>query len=204
MNVESINEERKRQGLSIKELSEKAKLPQSTVEKVLFGIVKHPRIDTIQAIEQALKTNSNATKKDPYEDLINKLDVVQLNDAYAIPLVGNVVAGVPVESPEYLEGYVYISYRPSNEYFALIARGDSMIGAGIVEKSILIIHKQNYAENNDIVIALLNNEATVKRFKTFGETCFLFPENKAYEPIPITEKDNLIILGKVVEIRNKV
>lgn len=54
MNIENINEERKRQHLSVAELAQRAKLPKGTVEKVLFGIVKHPRIDTMQAIEKAL------------------------------------------------------------------------------------------------------------------------------------------------------
>lgn len=59
MEVDKLNEERKRQGLSVAELSKKANLPQGTVEKVLFGIVKHPRIDTMERIEKALGLSSS-------------------------------------------------------------------------------------------------------------------------------------------------
>ena len=128
-------------------------------------------------------------------------DEVEFNDLYAIPLLGRVVAGVPLESQENLEGYIYISYKPKEEYFALRVRGDSMINAGIRDKSILVVHKQAYAENGDVVVALLNGEQTVKRFKIYGENMFLMPENPAYEPIPIMKGADFLILGKVVEVR---
>ena len=128
-------------------------------------------------------------------------DEVEFNDLYAIPLLGRVVAGVPLESQENLEGYIYIGYKPKEEYFALRVRGDSMINAGIRDKSILVVHKQAYAENGDVVVALLNGEQTVKRFKIYGENMFLMPENPAYEPIPIMKGADFLILGKVVEVR---
>lgn len=128
-------------------------------------------------------------------------DEVEFNDLYAIPLLGRVVAGVPLESQENLEGYIYIGYKPKEEYFALRVRGDSMINAGIRDKSILVVHKQAYAENGDVVVALLNGEQTVKRFKIYGENMFLMPENPTYEPIPIMKGADFLILGKVVEVR---
>lgn len=128
-------------------------------------------------------------------------DEVEFSDLYAIPLLGRVAAGVPLESQENLEGYIYISYKPKEEYFALRVRGDSMINAGIRDNSILVVHKQAYAENGDVVVALLNGEQTVKRFKIYGENMFLMPENPAYEPIPIMKGADFLILGKVVEVR---
>ena len=128
-------------------------------------------------------------------------DEVEFNDLYAIPLLGRVVAGVPLESQENLEGYIYINYKPKEEYFALRVRGDSMINAGIRDNSILVVHKQAYAENGDVVVALLNGEQTVKRFKIYGENMFLMPENPTYEPIPIMKGADFLILGKVVEVR---
>ncbi len=126
---------------------------------------------------------------------------VELNDLYTIPLLGRVVAGVPLESQENLEGYIHISYAPPQEYFALRVQGDSMLNAGIRDKSVLVVHKQAYAENGDIVVALINGEATVKRFKLYGENIFLMPENPTYEPISITKNDDFLVLGKVVEVR---
>lgn len=126
---------------------------------------------------------------------------VELNDLYPIPLLGKVVAGIPIESQENLEGCIYISYKPKENYFALRVQGDSMINAGIRDKSILVVHKQTYAENGEIIVAMLNGESTVKRFKIFGDNIFLMPENPAFEPIPIQKNDDFLILGKVIEVR---
>ena len=128
-------------------------------------------------------------------------DEVELNDFYPVPLLGSVVAGVPIESQEDLEGYVYISFKPKEEYFALRVHGESMINAGIRDNSILIVHKQPYANCGDIVVAMLNGEQTVKRFKMYGDNIFLMPENPAFEPIPVLKGADFLILGKVVEVR---
>lgn len=145
----------------------------------------------------SIDTTSKAVK---IKDLVIK-DEVEINDFYPIPLLGSVVAGVPIEAQEDLEGYVYISFRPKEEYFALRVHGDSMINAGIRDNSILIVHKQPYATCGDIVVAMLNGEQTVKRFKMYGENIFLMPENPDYEPIPVLKGADFLILGKVVEVR---
>lgn len=129
-------------------------------------------------------------------------DEVELNDIFRIPLLGSVVAGVPIEAQEDLEGYVYINFRPKEEYFALRVHGDSMINAGIRDNSVLIVHKQPVATCGDIVVAMLNGEQTVKRFKIFGDcNIFLMPENPEFEPIPVLKGDDFLVLGKVVEVR---
>ena len=180
-----------------KKIAEAAHLPLRTVEQIMCGTVKTPRLDTVEAIEKALGLyTSPKIEKDPA-----LLDEVELQDYYPIPLLGSVVAGVPIEAQEDLEGYIYISYRPKEEYFALRVHGDSMINAGIQDGSVLVVHKQECAENGDVVVAMLNQEQTVKRLKIFNNNVFLKPENSLYEMIPITEKDELIILGKVVEVR---
>ena len=122
-------------------------------------------------------------------------------DKYLIPVVGKVVAGRPIESPEYIEGYVYIEKHPAEEYFALRVSGDSMINAGIVPGALLIVHKQNYADNGDIIVASIDGESTVKRYKENAGAVFLMPENSAYNPILITDNNTFYIFGKVVEIR---
>ena len=145
----------------------------------------------------SIDTTSKAVK---IKDLVIK-DEVEINDFYPIPLLGSVVAGVPIEAQEDLEGYVYISFRPKEEYFALRVHGDSMINAGIRDNSILIVHKQPYATCGDIVVAMLNGEQTVKRFKMYGDNIFLMPENPEFEPIPVLKGADFLILGKVVEVR---
>lgn len=131
----------------------------------------------------------------------SKFDVAQIDDKYSIPLLGRISASIPLESQENLEGYICVGYTPPREYFALRVKDQSMINAGIKDKSILIVHKQAYAENGDVVVALINGESTVKRFKTYGDSLFLMPENLTFEPIPVTKSDNFLILGRVVEVR---
>ena len=76
-----------------------------------------------------------------------------------------------------------------------------MIGAGIVPGCLLIVHKQNTADNGDIIVASIDGESTVKRYKESNGTIFLMPENSAYNPILITEENSFYIFGKVVQIR---
>lgn len=185
---------KKELGLTNKQIAEKANLPLRTVEQIMCGTVKSPRLDSVEAIERALGVDK--IKKDPVIQ-----DEVEIDDMYPIPLLGRVVAGKPLEEQENLEGYVYVNYRPKEEYFAVRVHGDSMINAGILDKSIIICHKQETAESGDIIVAMLNGEQTVKRFKMNGNTCFLKPENPNYDPIFVTENDEFIILGKVVEMR---
>ena len=122
-------------------------------------------------------------------------------EMYPIPLLGEVVAGIPIEAQQNLEGYIYISFRPKEEYFALRVHGDSMKDAGIFDRSIVICHKQETAENGDVVVAMLNGEETVKRYKVHGNSVFLMPANSDFMPIPVTPEDEFMILGKVVESR---
>lgn len=132
-------------------------------------------------------------------------DEVELNDEYPCPLVGRVVAGTPIEAQENLEGYIYIKYKPANEYFALRVHGNSMINAGIPEGAVIVVHKQNYADNRQIVVALLNGEHTIKRFiRQSNDVILLQPENPTMSPIVVTKKDTLLILGVVKEIRIEV
>ena len=135
------------------------------------------------------------------EKRIQAIGGFNVPDKYLIPVVGQVVAGKPVESPENIEGYVYIEQKNAQDYFALRVSGDSMINAGILPGSLLIVHKQNTANNGDIIVASIDGESTVKRYKENAGAVFLMPENSAYSPILITEKTAFYIFGKVVEIR---
>ena len=135
------------------------------------------------------------------EKRIQAIGGFNVPDKYIIPVVGQVVAGKPVESPENIEGYVYIEHKNAQDYFALRVSGDSMINAGILPGALLIVHKQNTANNGDIIVASIDGESTVKRYKENAGAVFLMPENSAYSPILITEKTAFYIFGKVVEIR---
>ena len=109
-----------------------------------------------------------------------------------IPVVGMVTAGVPILAVENIEGY--IPWDGERGCYALRVRGDSMINAGILDGDKVVVRPQQTADNGEIVVALLDDSATVKRFRRVGSTIWLMPENPAYDPIDGTEAQ---ILGKV-------
>lgn len=109
-----------------------------------------------------------------------------------IPVVGVVTAGVPILATENIEGY--IPWDGESGCFVLRVRGDSMIGAGILDGDKVVVRPQPDAENGQIVVALLDDSATVKRLKKTGRDVWLLPENPSYEPIPGNEAK---ILGRV-------
>ena len=116
-----------------------------------------------------------------------------------IPLIGRVTAGQPILAVENYEGYIQypagLRKMPENDLFALKVTGTSMIEAGILDGDIVIIEKTTTAENGDIVVALIDDEATVKTFYKEDGHFRLQPENKTMLPIIV---NSLMILGKVV------
>ncbi|NGT35595.1 transcriptional repressor LexA [Clostridium perfringens] len=132
------------------------------------------------------------------------LEIVELSneekELIDIPIVGKVTAGMPILATENIEDMfqIPINYvKHNNDLFILKVTGDSMIEAGILDGDLAIIEQKNVATNGDIVVALIENEATIKRF--FKENGFirLQPENKNYEPILV---EDCSILGKLVGI----
>lgn len=118
-----------------------------------------------------------------------------------VPLIGRVAAGSPILAEENIEGIISVDrslIRSTAKVFALHVRGDSMINAGIYDGDIVIAQQQSAADEGDIVVALLGDEATVKRFYRKGNTVFLRPENDTMQPIKITGREDFRILGKVV------
>jgi repressor LexA len=118
-----------------------------------------------------------------------------------VPLVGNVAAGAPILAEEYIEDYVpFDTGGVTGEHFALKIRGESMIKAGILPDDLVVVHRQSTASNGEIVIALLEDEATCKRLDKRNGQVWLLPENDSYSPIDGTEAR---ILGKVVGVVRK-
>jgi repressor LexA len=117
--------------------------------------------------------------------------------AVEVPIVGRVAAGEPILASENVEGTLPVPREVVKEdtCFALRVNGKSMIEAGIFEGDLVIVRSQNYADTGDIVVALLDEEATVKRFFRDGNRIRLQPENSVMAPIIV---DDAQILGKVV------
>lgn len=116
-----------------------------------------------------------------------------------IPVMGRVTAGLPALAVEDIEGYVPVkeSLRRGRELFALRIDGESMKDAGILDGDIVIVHRTPVAENGDIVIALMDDEATCKRFYKENGHFRLQPENDIFEPIIVEE---VVLLGKVISL----
>ncbi len=116
-----------------------------------------------------------------------------------VPVVGRVAAGVPITAIENIEEYLSLphSLLGTDDVFILNVSGDSMTGAGIFDNDKIIAKKQEFAQNGDIVVAMIEDEATVKRFYLENGQVKLQPENDSYQPIYTKDMN---ILGKVIGV----
>ena len=115
-----------------------------------------------------------------------------------VPVVGNVAAGSPILAEECIEDYLtFDTGGRSEEDFALRVRGESMINAGILPGDLVVVRRQQTANSGEIVVALIEDEATVKRLALRNGQIWLMPENDAYSPI---DGSNAQILGKVAAV----
>lgn len=162
---------------------------------------KHGYAPSIREIMSAVGLNSTATvhyhlaalRKDgeiSMEDGKNR--TISLQQSQGVPIIGVVTAGQPILAVENIEGY--LPWDGDKDCFALRVRGDSMIDAGIFDGDKVIVRPQATADHGQIVVALLDDEATVKRLSRKNGEVWLMPENPAYEPIDGT---NAQILGRV-------
>ncbi|WP_419560443.1 transcriptional repressor LexA [Ruminococcus sp.] len=184
-------------------------------EKMVFEFIKDrieegypPTVREI-CVEFGFKSTStahryinNLTAKGLLEKGNNQNRAIRLTggNGMKIPLVGTVTAGIPITAIEEITDY--ISFQPARHYsnplFALKVRGESMINAAILDGDMVVIEQTPYAENGDIVCALVDNEsATIKTFYKEDGHYRLQPENDTMDPIIV---DEVSILGKVVGV----
>ena len=169
---------------------------------------------TVREICAALKLSSPSTvhahlanlerlgliKRNPTKP--RALDVVQdLRPRRPLPLVGRVAAGQPILAEENIEELIDVPVflRRDDDDFVLRVQGDSMADAGIFNGDFIVVHSQDQAQNGEIVVALVGDEATTKRFYHEGRTVRLQPENELYEPI-IVNADEVELVGRVVGV----
>ena len=119
---------------------------------------------------------------------------------FKIPVIGRVAAGLPITAIENMEGSLVVDpafLKRAEDAFALRVKGDSMINIGINDGDLVIVSPNEQTRNGDIVVAMLNDEATVKRFEVVNKKIKLFAENSAYLPIEIKSEDDFNLIGKV-------
>jgi repressor LexA len=136
-------------------------------------------------------------------EVLTALGRPALSAVRQIPLLGSVPAGKPFLSEENIEGLLSMpSDMGSGKLFALQVKGDSMSGAGILDGDRVIVKQQATAENGEIVCALINGEATLKRFYKKNGVVTLKAENERYPPITVSDGD-FRIAGRVVGLMRK-
>jgi len=126
--------------------------------------------------------------------------VAEEEDPHAnqVPILGSVAAGSPILAQECIEDYLTFDTNGlEGEHFALTVRGESMLNAGILPGDLVVVHRQQDARNGEIVVALFEDEATVKTLSRKDGHTWLLPENDDYEPIDGTYAE---IIGKVVAV----
>jgi len=124
------------------------------------------------------------------------------NEFKSVPLIGTISAGQPIFAVENLEGYYPLpdDFSSGGNEFALKVKGDSMINAGIFDKDVIIVNQQSVAENGEIVVALVDDSATVKRFYKRDGKFILHPENDTMQDMIF---DDVQILGVVKGLMRK-
>ena len=129
--------------------------------------------------------------------LNRSIHIVGASAAKQVPILGKVTAGLPILAVEDIEGYIPYPDKSGKELFALHVDGLSMINAGILDGDYVIAEKTPVAENGEIVVGMIGDEATVKRFYMEKGTFRLQPENPDFEPII---SDEITIVGKVIAV----
>jgi repressor LexA len=136
-------------------------------------------------------------------EVVNALGKTVLSATREVPILGKVPAGKPLFSEENIEGLLSVpDDMGSGKLFALQVKGDSMIGAGILNGDKVILKQQGTAENGEIVCAVINGEATLKRFFKKDGVVTLKAENEQYAPIVVSEGE-FRIAGRVVGLLRK-
>ncbi|MBP5202599.1 transcriptional repressor LexA [bacterium] len=174
-----------------KEIAEILNVTQTSVFEQLSRLEKKRYITRQKGAARTIGILEQNCEKTPKNDGVKLVKV---------PVIGTIAAGVPIFADENMEGEILVdeSNIGKGRFFALRVRGDSMINAGINNGDLVIIKRQPLAENGDIIAALIESEATLKRLSLSNGEVFLLPENEKYSPINVTCREDFRILGKMV------
>ncbi len=149
----------------------------------------------LETLEKNGYIRRDPTKPRAIEIIDESFQMVR-HEMTSIPIIGTVAAGMPILAQENIEGYfpIPVEFAPSGEAFILKVRGESMINAGIFDGDQIFVEQCNTARNGDLVVALVDDSATVKTYYKENGHYRLQPENDAMDPIIVNQVD---ILGKV-------
>ena len=177
-----------------------------TLEKLeKLGYIERERKDGAKKSSSIKISNLNCLASLMDEGEIENVRENTLKNATIIPIIGKVAAGLPILAVENIAGYIPVSdyYKKyEDDLFALKIQGESMIDAGILDGDIVIVNKTGTAEDDDIIVALLDDSVTVKKYKKLnGGIIYLIPKNRVMEPIVVDlHKQHFQILGEGVGV----
>lgn len=196
---------------TIKDLTQK----QREVLKFIYNrITRENCPPTIREIAEHFNFSSTGTVRDYIKALVNKgfikvsssksraIELVK-EVLFQVPILGRVRAGLPTLAVEEIEGYLNLDpfVLSEDDTFALRVKGDSMVDAGIMPDDLVLVRKQSVAQTGETIVALVGEDATVKRLQKRGSNYFLDPANENYDPIKINEA--VSIVGKVISVVRK-
>ena len=149
----------------------------------------------IEIIDDDFRTQ-RIRQYEPAEDMSNSSEYAR------VPVLGDVAAGVPLLAVEQIESWfpIPVDRLPNRQTFLLRVKGDSMIEAGILDGDYVLVEEQQTASDGDMIVALVDDSATVKRFYREADHIRLQPENSAMAPIVVTSKQDIRILGQVIGV----
>lgn len=194
---------RKAAGLTQRQLGDMLDVSNTSISNWEKNLSK-PDPDMIQHLCWVLKVQPNYFfSVDDLQSL--PANIIPMPETRKIPLVGAIACGSPILADENIEEYVSIPKDLAGD-FALTCKGDSMINARIFDGDIVYIRQQDTVENGEIAAVLIDNEATLKRFKRLPDRIILEPENPLYDPLVYRgeEMNNVRILGKAVAFTSSV
>ena len=201
---ERIKELRKKAALTQNELSKKVNKSESSVRMWELGR-SEPDIDTLNILAEIFSVSTDyITGKSPSPDVTIIPGIFPLKTK-KLPIMGEIACGKPIFAEESYDGYIDIE-EGINADFCLRAKGDSMIGARIMDGDIVMVKKQDMVQNGEIAVVLIDDEATLKRayFYPDKNKLILNPENPKYEPLVFIgeELNSIHILGKAVAFQS--
>jgi len=193
-------------------IKKKLTLKQKKVLKYIYDSIKGNSLPpTVREIAEHFNFSSTGTVRDYLKALVNKGYIrVSANKSraielvremlFSVPILGIVQAGLPSLAVEEIEGYLNLDSLvfSDDSTFALRVRGDSMIEAGIMPDDLVLVKKQSTAQTGETIVAMIEDEATVKNLGRRGEDYYLEPANPAYSPILVDQK--VSIIGKVISV----
>jgi len=157
--------------------------------------------DAVGTVQDHIKALIKKGYLQKEEGLARGFRLAHQSESVSVPILGSVPAGKPIEAIQESSGSVAVTGRWRGDIFALRVRGESMKDAGILDGDLVIVRKQAHAESRDIVVAMIDGEATVKYFERKGGRVRLLPANDAFKPIEIPPGSENSVQGKVISVQ---